>query len=62
MLATVEIYKLGNVVTLFYAGTSEAMYKYPGAIFGISAARAREALVVGDAVEYPNHLMIERTA
>lgn len=56
-----EIYVRGNVLTLFYAGTSEAIYKYSGAIFGISAGRVREALSRGDAVSYPNSLNIERT-
>ncbi len=55
-----EIYRRGNILSLFYAGTNEAMYKYPGAIFGISATRAREALKNGDAAPYPNALGIPR--
>lgn len=61
ILSTVEIYNRGNVLTLFYAGTSEAMYKYPGAVFGISAHRAGVALNNVDAVHYPNDLNIPRT-
>lgn len=55
----VEIYIRGNVLFLHYAGTREAMYKYSGAIFGISANRARLALQEGDALAYPNSANIK---
>jgi hypothetical protein len=58
---SVEIYTRGNILSLHYAGTQDAMYKYSGAIFGISARTAREALMSGDAVPYPNSFGIERT-
>lgn len=61
IVSHVEIYERGNILSLFYAGTREAMYKYPGAIFGISAQRAREAIIYGEAVAYPNSLNIQRT-
>ena len=37
IVKSVEIFSRGNVLSLFYAGTNDAMYKYSGAIFGISA-------------------------
>ena len=43
----VEIYEKGCELTLFYG----EMYKYPGAIFGISVQRGVEALNKGDAIE-----------
>jgi hypothetical protein len=46
----VEVYEAGNVVKLFYGGS--AMYKYPGAIFGLSVRRVVDALNSGAAVEY----------
>lgn len=49
ILKSVEIYSAGNILSLYYGGTHEAMYKYPGAIFGISASRARVALACGEA-------------
>lgn len=61
VISSVEIFSRGNVLTLFYGGTSEAMYKYNGAIFGISARTAREALSRGSAVPYPNSLNIPKT-
>ena len=48
----VEIYEAGDVVKLFYRGSPDAMYKYSGAFFGISAQRARQALINGDAKPY----------
>jgi len=52
----VEIYSKGNVITLYYKGTPDAMYKYSGAVFGISARRGIAALNSGDAVIYSPHL------
>jgi len=48
----VEVYEVGNVVKLFYDGSADAMYKYPGAIFGLSVRRVVDALNSGAAVEY----------
>jgi hypothetical protein len=61
IIKPLEIYSKGNVLSLFYAGTKDAMYKYNGAIFGISVSRAREALTHGDAVAYPNSFNIQKT-
>ena len=61
IVSTVEIFQRGNVLSLHYAGTSEAMYKYSGAIFGISARIVRTALENGRAVAYPNNLNIRET-
>jgi hypothetical protein len=46
ILTTVEIYQRGNVLNLYYDGP-DAIYKYTGAIFGISANRALRAVKEG---------------
>jgi hypothetical protein len=48
----VEIYEAGNVVKLFYRGDVDTLYKYPGAIYGISVQRVVNALNNGEAVPY----------
>jgi hypothetical protein len=61
IVTSVEIYQRGNVISLHYEGTQDAMYKYPGAIFGVSAYLVRRALTSGAAVPFPNGLNIQKT-
>lgn len=46
ILKKVEIYEAGETLTLYY----DSMYKFPGAVFGISTARAEKALKDGHAI------------
>lgn len=48
----VEVYEAGNVVKLYYRDDVDAIYKYSGAIFGLSVRRVVQALNEGDAVPY----------
>jgi len=48
----VEIYEAGDVVKLHYKGEADALYKFSGAMFGVSVRRVVDALNTGDAVEY----------
>lgn len=46
----VEIYRPGNVLTLFYRDTKYALYKFDGAFYGISTERALQAINEKNAV------------
>lgn len=50
LLSKVEAWSKDDVLHLYYANTPDALYKLPGAIFGISVPRMKLALAVGHAV------------
>lgn len=52
IIRRVEIYRPGDILTLFYRGTEYALYKFDGAFNGISVERALRAIKENDAVAF----------
>ena len=50
--AKVEIYEAGSKLKLYYSGDKDAIYKFPGAFFGLTPSQVMTAIKQGKAKAY----------